>query len=208
MAIMALSPSFRRTVKAAILTVLVVSLFDLGLLLYFGVFTIPYLSPVVLAIGNSLSPFTPLFDPAMAYVCLKQWLHRAANGYRATLRRRRYVAGLISQSIGSLMLIFSISLKFTWVMESVYGWKVEEGVGMCIGPCWKLWTELVLLVMVVFAVIMGWDLDGGLYDRFMDRQIEKLKQHDAEKAAKEILAAGADTEKAADVDKSADMEKA
>ena len=30
------------------------------------------------------------------------------------------------------------------------------------------WTEPVLVVLVVFAVIVGWDLDGGLYGRFMD----------------------------------------
>ena len=70
-----------------------------------------------------------------------------------------------------------------------------------------MWTELVLLVVVVFAVIMGWDLDGGLYVRFMDRQIEKLKQKDAEKAVKEILAAGGDQEKAVGMDKSAHMDK-
>jgi hypothetical protein len=202
---MALSSSFRRNVKAVILAMLVIGLFHLGLLLYCEIFTVPYLSPVVLAIGNSLSPFTPLVNPAIAYVNLKQWLHPAANAYRATLRRRRYVAGLICQFIGSLMLIFSISLKFPWVMERVYGVKVE---GMCVGPCWKLWTELVLLVMVVIAAIMRWDLDGGLYGRWMDRQIEKLKQKDAERAAEERLAAGGDMEKAADMDKSADMDKA
>lgn len=70
-----------------------------------------------------------------------------------------------------------------------------------------MWTELVLLVVVVLAVIMGWDLDGGLYVRFMDRQIEKLKQKDAEKAVEEILAAGGDQEKAMGMDKSAHMDK-
>jgi hypothetical protein len=104
------------------------------------------------------------------------------------------------QTFSSLSLVCSISLKFSWVMRKVYGLKIEDGI--CVGPCWKLWTELVLLVMVVFAVIMGWELDGGLYSRFMDRQVEKLKQNDVKKATKEIVAAGGDIEKAADMDKS------
>lgn len=103
------------------------------------------------------------------------------------------------------MLVSGTSLKFSWVAKKVFGLKVEKG--MCVGPCWKLGTELVLLVMVIFAVIMGWELDGGLYGRFMDRQVEKLKQKDAMKAAKEILAAGGDMEKAADMDTSVDMDK-
>jgi len=89
-------------------------------------------------------------------------------------------------------------------MKRVYGLDVEEG--MCVGPCWKLWTELVVLVMVVFAVIMGWELDGGLYGKFMDSQLEKLKQKDAKKAAEGLMATGRDVEKAADTDKSADMD--
>lgn len=68
-------------------------------------------------------------------------------------------------------------------MERMYGLRVDEG--MCVGPCWKMWTELMLVAFVIFAVVMGWDLDGGIYWRFMDRQVEKLKQQDAEKAAKE-----------------------
>jgi hypothetical protein len=68
-------------------------------------------------------------------------------------------------------------------MERMYGLRADEG--MCVGPCWKLWTELMLVAFVIFAVVMGWDLDGGIYWRFMDRQVEKLKQEDAEKAAKE-----------------------
>ena len=66
------------------------------------------------------------------------------------------------------------------------------------GPCWKLWTELALLVIVCFVVAMGWELDGGLLWRFMDRAVEKLQQRDAERAAKERLAAGGDMEKAAE----------
>jgi hypothetical protein len=202
---MALSPSFRRHVKLFILTALVTSLFYLGLSLYCGIFTIPYLSPVALVIGNSLSPFTPLINPAIAYANLKQWLHPAGNAYLATRKRRQYVASLIYRFIASFMLIFAISIKVSWFMKSLYGLEDEEG--MCVGPCWKLWTELVLLVVVVFAVIMGWDLDGGLYVRFMDRQVEKLKQIDAEKAAEEILAAGGDQEKTVGIDKSAHMDK-
>jgi len=80
---------------------------------------------------------------------------------------------------------------------------------MCVGPCWKLWTELVLLVMVAFAVMMGWELDGGLYGRLMDRQVEKLKQGGAKKTAEGVLAAGGDTEKAAGADmvKNVDQDK-
>ncbi len=189
---MALSHSLRRDAKLFILTILGISLLELGIFLYFGEITLPYLSPVVVVIGDHLAPFTTLIDPALVYVNLTQWFHPASNAYRATLKGRKYVAGLICQCMGSLMTVYCVLLKFPWVLEKVYGLKVGEG--MCVGPCWKLWTELVLLVGVGFAVLVGWELDGGLYRRFMDRQVEKLKRKDAEKAAKGMLAAGGDLE--------------
>ncbi len=188
---MAFSPSFRRNGKLIILVLLGMSLLELGIFLYSDVITVPYLSPVVVAAGNSLTPFTPLIDPALVYVNLTQWLHPAWSAYRATLKRRQYIWSVIGQSIGSFMAVYCIALKFPWVLENIYGLKME---GVCVGPCWKLWTELVLLVVVVFAVLMGWELDGGLYERFLVRQVEKLKQKDAEKAAKGMLAADGDME--------------
>jgi hypothetical protein len=180
---MAFSPSFRQKVKMALLTLLGAGLLYLGVFIYFGLVTIPYVSPVVLVVGNTLSPFTPLITPALAYCNIKLWLHPAMNAYRATLKGRRYATSLIPQYISVVMLVFYTLVKFFWVMERMYGLRADEG--MCVGPCWKLWTELMLVAFVIFAVVMGWDLDGGIYWRFMDRQVEKLKQQDAEKAAKE-----------------------
>jgi hypothetical protein len=177
---MAFSPLFRLNVKAIILSLLVMSLLYLGIFLYLDVITIPYLSPVAVAVGDSLSPFTPLIDPLFAYINLKQWLHPAATTYRAAAKGSRYRAIVLAQSIGSFMTVFCISIKFSWVMQILYGLKSE---GMCVGPCWKLWMEFVLAAMVVFAVIMGRDLDGGLYGRYIDRQVLKMKQADAEKAS-------------------------
>jgi hypothetical protein len=176
---MALSAKFYKTVKIVILTLLAQSVLYLGIWLYLGLITIPYLSPIAVYIGDCLSPLTPLFDPTMAYVNLKQWLHPASKAYRKTMKRRQYIA-----------------LRFSWVWDKILGLKVADG--MCVGPCWKLWTELALLVIVCFVVAMGWELDGGLLWRFMDRAVEKLQQRDAERAAKERLAAGGDMEKAAE----------
>lgn len=56
---------------------------------------------------------------------------------------------------------------------------------MCTGPCWKLWAEWALDAFVLFAGVMGWDLDGGLLGRYLDRQIEAQMKKDAEKAAED-----------------------
>ena len=190
---MAFSPLFRRAAKTVLLCWLLMVVMNLAILLYFDVITIPYLSPLVVVVGDSLSPFTPLIDPLFVYTNLKHWLHPAARAYRATQKGRRYAAMVISLCFSNVMLVFCVSTKFSWVMQLIFGFESEE---MCVGPCWKLWTELLLIAVVVFAVAMGWDLDGGLYGRFIDRQILKAKQMEAEKAEKEMLAAGGDNEKA------------
>ena len=94
------------------------------------------------------------------------------------------------------MIVYLIALRFSWVWDKLFG--LEVGDGICVGPCWKLWTELALLATVCFVVAMGWELDGGLLWRSMDRAVEKLQQRDAERAAKQRLAAGRDMEKAAE----------
>jgi hypothetical protein len=194
---MALSAKFYKTVKIVILTLLAQSVLYLGIWLYLGLITIPYLSPIAVYIGDCLSPLTPLFDPTMAYVNLKQWLHPASKAYRKTLKgRRQYIASLTPLYVSSLAIVYLIALRFSWVWDKILGLKVADG--MCVGPCWKLWTELALLVTVCFVVAMGWELDGGLLWRFMDRAVEKLQQRAAERAAKERLAAGGDMEKAAE----------
>ncbi|KIN04975.1 hypothetical protein OIDMADRAFT_50804 [Oidiodendron maius Zn] len=119
------SPSIRQNVKVAILTVLGMGLVNLGVLIYFGVVTIPYVSPIVMAFGNSISPFTPLITPAIAYCNFKQWLHPAGNAYRATLKGGKYAASLIPQYVASVFLISCTLLKFSWIMERIYGLKVD-----------------------------------------------------------------------------------
>jgi hypothetical protein len=198
---MAFSPLLRRVGKAIILNLLIFSLMYLGIFLYFDVITIPYLSPAVVVIADSLSPFTPLWNPAMAYINLKQWLHPIAIAHRASLKRRHYVLTCLCQSIAAVFTLYSIALNFSWVMETVYGLK--SGEGMCVGPCWKVWTQTMLLIIVVFAEIAGWELDGGLYVRFMDRQIQKFKQDEARNATEETFAHGGEDRKKAE-----DMEKA
>ena len=206
---MALSAKFYKTVKIVILTLLAQSVLYLGIWLYLGLITIPYLSPIAVYIGDCLSPLTPLFDPTLAYMNLKQWLHPASKAYRKTLKgRRQYIASLWPLYFSSLVIVYLIALRFSWVWDKLFG--LEVGDGICVGPCWKLWTELALLVTVCFVVAMGWELDGGLLWRSMDRAVEKLQQRDAERAAKQRLAAGRDMEKAAEdiLLVGGDMEKA
>jgi hypothetical protein len=151
---MALSAKFYKTVKIVILTLLAQSVLYLGIWLYLGLITIPYLSPIAVYIGDCLSPLTPLFDPTMAYVNLKQWLHPASKAYRKTMKRRQYIASLMCLSVSSLAIVYLIALRFSWVWDKILGLKVADG--MCVGPCWKLWTELALLVIVCFVVAMSW----------------------------------------------------
>jgi hypothetical protein len=108
---MAFSPSFRQKVKMALLTLLGAGLLYLGVFIYFGLVTIPYVSPVVLVVGNTLSPFTPLITPALAYCNIKLWLHPAMNAYRATLKGRRYATSLIPQYISVVMFSFLYSAE-------------------------------------------------------------------------------------------------
>ncbi|KAH8821339.1 hypothetical protein F5884DRAFT_83784 [Xylogone sp. PMI_703] len=180
---MAFSPGLRQKLKAIILALIFMCLFDLAIFIYYDTITIPYLSPAVHALGNALYPFTPIITPVIVYFNLKQWRHPGWKAFRATLTRRQYISTIIPQYVAGFMIIFCISLKVPWVVEKLYGLEIDDG--MCVGPCWKSWTELGLLVFVFIAVFMHWDLDGGAYDRFLDRQIEKLKQKDAEKAMEE-----------------------
>ena len=76
--------------------------------------------------------------------------------------------------MASLAMVFSVSLKLSWVMENIYGLRVGEG--MCVGPCWKLWAELGLLGAVVVVKVVGVVLDGGMYGRYLDMQLVKLKE--------------------------------
>jgi len=76
--------------------------------------------------------------------------------------------------MASLAMVFSVSLKLSWVMENIYGLRVGEG--MCVGPCWKLWAELGLLGAVVVVKVVGVELDGGMYGRYLDMQLVKLKE--------------------------------
>lgn len=179
--------------KTIIITVLATSLVNLEVVLYLDVITIPYLTPLAMAIGDSLYPFTPLVDPIFLYINIKQWLHPGKAAYRDATMGRRYGEMIIPQVIGTVMILFCILIKFSGVAQIIYGFEIEE---MCVGPCWKLWAELVLEAMVILAVIIGWDLDGGHYERFIDRQIMQMKQKDMEKAEKERLASGWDNEKA------------
>ena len=87
--------------------------------------------------------------------------------------------------MASLGIVFSVSLNFSWVMEYMYGLRVGEG--MCTGPCWKLWAELGLLGAVVVIKVVGVELDGGMYGRYLDRQLLKLKEKDEEKAPKKSV---------------------
>lgn len=100
--------------------------------------------------------------------------------------------------MASFAMAFSVSLKLSWVMENLYGLRVGEG--MCVGPCWKLWAELGLLGAVVVAKVVGLDLDGGMYGRYLDRQLVKLKEKDAEKAAKQMVRDG-DIKEVGDIEK-------
>jgi hypothetical protein len=189
---MALPRSIVKNAKAAILAVLVVGLLDLGILIYFDLITIPYVSPVIVAFGDSISPFTPLITPASVYLNIKTWLHPATSAYQSRTRRR-YVSGLICYCIANLALLYSTLLKFSWFMDMVYG--LNDG-GSCIGPCWKLWAELVLVALVLFACLMGWDLDGGVLRRFLDRHVEEQIKKDVERAGEDSKVSLGDEESA------------
>ena len=76
--------------------------------------------------------------------------------------------------MASLAMVFSVSLKLSLVMENIYGLRIGEG--MCVGPCWKLWAELGLLGAVVVVKVVGVELDGGMYGRYLDMQLVKLKE--------------------------------
>lgn len=106
--------------------------------------------------------------------------------------------GVFCQLMASLAMVFSVGLKLSWVMENIYGLKVGEG--MCVGPCWKLWAELGLLGAVVVVKVVGVDLDRGMYGRYLDMQLLKLKEKDAEKAAKKMVGDG-DIKEVNDIEK-------
>lgn len=180
---MALPRSFKESLLLFIAVFLGMCVINFGILIYFGLFTIPYLSPVVVALGDALSPLTPLIIPVTAYGNIKQWTHPSLRAYRATLRRPAYITGIIGLSCGAFSVVACILLRFSWVVESLYGLETETG--MCIGPCWKLWTELGLLAVVILAEIVGLELDGGAYGRYLDRQLENLRKKDAERIAEE-----------------------
>jgi hypothetical protein len=178
---MALSRSFVKNAKAAVLTLVLLVLLDLGVFIYYDLITIPYVSPAIVALGDSISPFTPLITPAALYLNIKAWLHPAASAYRSRTKRR-YVTALICHCIACLALIHSTMVKLSWFMNMVYG--LDDG-GSCVGPCWKLWAELVLVAVVLFACFMGWDLDGGLFGRNLDRQVKEQINKEAERAAQD-----------------------
>jgi hypothetical protein len=185
-----------------LLTLLIISLMYLAIFIYFDVITIPYLSPLVITTANTLSPLTPLFNPIILYFNLTPLFHPASITYRKTLKRKQYLMGVACQLVANLAIVFSVSSKLSWVMENMYGLKIGEG--MCVGPCWKLWAELGLLGAVVVVKVVGLELDGGMYGRFLDRQLLKLKEKDAEKVAKKMLGNG-DIKEFDDVEKCADM---
>jgi hypothetical protein len=171
----------------------------LSIFIYFDVITIPYLTPLVITAANTLSPMTPLFNPIIFYLNLTNWFHPACATYRKTLKRKQYLLGVFCQLMASLAMVFSVGLKLSWVMEYTYGLRVGEG--MCVGPCWKLWAELSLLGAVVVVKVVGLELDGGMYGRYLDRQLVKLKEKDAEEAAKKMVGGG-------DIKEINDIEKA
>jgi hypothetical protein len=195
---MAFSPSFWRNAKIVFLCLLVMSLMYLSIFIYFNVITIPYLTPLVITTANTLSPLTPLFNPIIFYFNLTHWFHPPCATYRNTLKRKQYLMGVFCQLMGTLAMVFSVSLKLSWVMENIYGLKVGEG--MCVGPCWKLWAELCLLGAVVVVKVVGLELDGGMYGRYLDRQLVKLKEKDEEKAAKKRVGDG-DIKEVNDIEK-------
>jgi hypothetical protein len=174
------------------------SLMYLLIFIYYDVISIPYLKPLVVTAANTLSPLTPLLNPIIFYFNLTNWFHPACATYRKTLKRKQYLLGVFCQLMASLAMVFSVSLKLSWVMENMYGVRVGEG--MCVGPCWKLWAELGLLGAVVVAKVVGVELDGGMYGRYLDRQLVKLKEKDEEKAAKK-MGAGGDIKEVNDVEK-------
>jgi hypothetical protein len=195
---MPFSPSFWRNAKIVFLMLLGMSLIYLSIFIYFNVITIPYLNPLVITAANTLSPLTPLFNPILFYFNLTNWFHPPCVTYRKTLKRKQYLLGVFCQLMASLAMAFSVSLKLSWVMENIYG--LRDGEGMCVGPCWKLWAELGLLGAVVVVKVVGLELDGGMYGRYLDMQLVKLKEKDAEKAAKKMVGDG-DIKEVNDIEK-------
>jgi hypothetical protein len=182
----------RRNAKLILLPILLTSFVYLEIFLYFGAIKIAYLTPAAVAFGDFIYPFTTLINPTLLYCNLKAWSYLWTKSCRAALKLSRFVAAAATQSVVSLAIAMGVSLKSQWGLEKLYGLKIE---GLCLGPCWMVWAEFALMALAAISVALGWDFEGGLFERHFERQLESLGWKKEEKAAKEALATGVDIEK-------------
>jgi len=160
-----------------ILIVLLVPLVDLMILLHFEIIApIPILTPLSHRLATIWSPLSVLQGPFTLWVVLKMCAHPKWRSHYCT-----------KIQIAMMVLLYSMRLYFfgSNVYEKEY--LGVEGIDIWGDEIWKVWVEALLTILVLACVYMGWEFDGGYYERVLDKGADELRKRMEEKEMKKQL---------------------
>jgi len=189
---MAFSLAYLKPKKATVFLFIGLFVFYFITYLYLGIFTIPYLTPAAIFIGNAVAPLSPAIMPISVYINLTQWNHRI-NKFRVV-----WWCSLM----WSVALAVNFTSRYGFALINLYRQRQGAEIEMvCFGrTCTKELEEFGLLLFVILAVGMRWQLDGGMLNKLWDKRAEEMQRKAEEKVAKANGISTGDIEKG-------DMEK-
>ncbi|KIN08825.1 hypothetical protein OIDMADRAFT_16768 [Oidiodendron maius Zn] len=177
-------PSFRRYAKVFFLFLCWAVAFHGGIFTYLEELDNTYVTSILTFCASWIRSYDFILHPLLVYVSLQIWRVIWSRTYREFISRLMFILILVVMSLTSFPVAWGVIKWFYCALDKLYETRAGR-TGICLGECWKVWTELALFAAVFISAAFGWDLDGGYYRQAVDKAIEKRKQEkEAEKAAK------------------------
>ena len=177
-------PSFRRYAKVFFLFLCWAVTIHGGIFTYLEELHNTYATSILTFCASWISSYAFILYPLLVYVNLQIWRVFWSRTYREYVSRPVFIVVRVAASLTSFSVAWDVIKRFYCALDKLY--EIRAGrTGICLGECWKVWTELALFAAVFISAAFGWDLDGGYYRKSVYKALEKRKQEkETEKAAK------------------------